>query len=201
MNFTCRSSRTPTAQHCKYERRGIRSGQQGSMSTSSWKGSSSTALNGGPMFSFTPAISMFIAVRIRTNRLLLDTTLRRREMSRCGWLKDKFGLSWQVSHDSRQMMGDKDPVKSKARDECYVADEKARNRHAATPRSVSVTHFLLGGTIDERPLELETGIPWRPKIVMIGYSMRPRPLVWDALLRPACRGARCHSFRERMTIP
>ena len=56
------------------------------------------ALNGGPMFKFTEAISMFVSVDTQEevdhywNALLADGG----EESMCGWLKDKFGLSWQI---------------------------------------------------------------------------------------------------------
>jgi predicted 3-demethylubiquinone-9 3-methyltransferase (glyoxalase superfamily) len=56
------------------------------------------ALNGGPKYKFNEAISFFISVESQEevdyfwNRLIADGG----EESRCGWLKDKFGLSWQV---------------------------------------------------------------------------------------------------------
>ncbi|MET4718974.1 putative 3-demethylubiquinone-9 3-methyltransferase (glyoxalase superfamily) [Bradyrhizobium japonicum] len=56
------------------------------------------ALNGGPQYRFTEAVSFFISVETQAevdyfwNRLTADGG----EESRCGWLKDKFGLSWQV---------------------------------------------------------------------------------------------------------
>jgi len=56
------------------------------------------ALNGGPMYKFTEAISFFISVETQEevdyywNALLADGG----KESMCGWLKDKFGLSWQV---------------------------------------------------------------------------------------------------------
>jgi predicted 3-demethylubiquinone-9 3-methyltransferase (glyoxalase superfamily) len=57
------------------------------------------ALNGGPMFKFTEAISLMIdcgtqeEVDYYWNALTADGG----EESMCGWLKDKFGLSWQVT--------------------------------------------------------------------------------------------------------
>jgi len=55
------------------------------------------ALNGGPMFKFTEAISLFISC---DNQEEIDYYWEKLseggEKSRCGWLKDKFGLSWQV---------------------------------------------------------------------------------------------------------
>jgi len=55
------------------------------------------ALNGGPMVKFTEAISLFITC---DNQQEIDYYWERLseggQKSRCGWLKDKFGLSWQV---------------------------------------------------------------------------------------------------------
>jgi predicted 3-demethylubiquinone-9 3-methyltransferase (glyoxalase superfamily) len=74
------------------------------------------ALNGGPMFSFTPAISMFVSCE---NQQEVDYYWEKLsaggEKSQCGWLKDKYGLSWQVVPTILgKLMGDKNPVKSKA---------------------------------------------------------------------------------------
>ncbi len=55
------------------------------------------AFNGGPTFQFTPAISLFVNC---DNQEEIDyywsKLLEGGEESRCGWLKDKFGLSWQI---------------------------------------------------------------------------------------------------------
>lgn len=61
-------------------------------------GSRYTALNGGPLFTFTEAFSIFVTVNGQEevdyfwNALTADGG----EESRCGWLKDKFGVSWQI---------------------------------------------------------------------------------------------------------
>ncbi len=72
------------------------------------------ALNGGPMFKFTEAISLF--VNCETQEEVDDLWERLSaggEKSRCGWLKDKFGLSWQIIPTALgRLMGDKDPVKA-----------------------------------------------------------------------------------------
>ena len=54
-------------------------------------------LNGGPHFQFTEAISMFISVdnQAEIDRLW-DALSDGGSTSQCGWLKDRFGLSWQV---------------------------------------------------------------------------------------------------------
>jgi predicted 3-demethylubiquinone-9 3-methyltransferase (glyoxalase superfamily) len=55
------------------------------------------ALNGGPMFSFTPAVSFFVNCDTQQEvDELWDKLSAGGQKERCGWLKDKFGLSWQV---------------------------------------------------------------------------------------------------------
>ena len=54
-------------------------------------------LNGGPHFKFTEAISMFVSVESQDELDdLWDKLCDGGEESRCGWLKDRFGLSWQI---------------------------------------------------------------------------------------------------------
>jgi predicted 3-demethylubiquinone-9 3-methyltransferase (glyoxalase superfamily) len=73
------------------------------------------ALNGGPQYTFTPAISLF--VDCKTQQEVDDLWNKLAEggkTDRCGWLRDKYGLSWQIVPSAlREMMGDKDPEKSK----------------------------------------------------------------------------------------
>jgi predicted 3-demethylubiquinone-9 3-methyltransferase (glyoxalase superfamily) len=72
------------------------------------------ALNGGPQFKFTPAISFF--VNCETQQEVDD--LREKlsaggKKDRCGWLTDRFGLSWQIIPTALgKMLGDKDPAKA-----------------------------------------------------------------------------------------
>jgi predicted 3-demethylubiquinone-9 3-methyltransferase (glyoxalase superfamily) len=56
------------------------------------------ALNGGPMFSFTPAISLFVSceTQAEVDELWGKLTAGGGSEEPCGWLKDKFGLSWQI---------------------------------------------------------------------------------------------------------
>lgn len=74
-------------------------------------------LNGGPHYSFTPAISFFVdcedqaEVDYYWNKLTADGG----KPSRCGWLVDRFGLSWQIIPKVLgQLMSDKDPAKAQA---------------------------------------------------------------------------------------
>jgi predicted 3-demethylubiquinone-9 3-methyltransferase (glyoxalase superfamily) len=73
------------------------------------------ALNGGPQFHFTEAISLYVdcETQAEVDELWAKLTAGGQE-SRCGWLKDKFGLSWQIIPKALgQMMADKDPEKAK----------------------------------------------------------------------------------------
>ena len=70
------------------------------------------ALNGGPQFSFTEAFSIFVRCESQEevdyfwNALTADGG----EESQCGWLKDRFGLSWQIIPNRlMELIGDPDP--------------------------------------------------------------------------------------------
>jgi predicted 3-demethylubiquinone-9 3-methyltransferase (glyoxalase superfamily) len=55
------------------------------------------ALNGGPKFAFTPAISLFVNCETQEEvDDLWEKLSDGGEKQRCGWLKDKYGLSWQI---------------------------------------------------------------------------------------------------------
>ena len=73
------------------------------------------ALNGGPQFKFTPAISFF--VNCETQKEVDDLWEKLSaggRTDRCGWLQDKFGLSWQIKPTVLgQLLGDKDPQRAK----------------------------------------------------------------------------------------
>ena len=72
-------------------------------------------LNGGPQFTFTPAISFFINCETQQEvDDLWEKLSEGGEKGRCGWLQDKYGLSWQiVPAVLGKLMQDKDPEKSK----------------------------------------------------------------------------------------
>ena len=72
------------------------------------------ALNGGPQFKFTEAISLMVNCESQQE---IDELWRKLtaggEESQCGWLKDKFGLSWQiVPAELGKLMSAKDPAKA-----------------------------------------------------------------------------------------
>jgi predicted 3-demethylubiquinone-9 3-methyltransferase (glyoxalase superfamily) len=73
------------------------------------------ALNGGPHFKFTPAISFFVDCKTQEEvDELWDKLSAGGRTDRCGWLQDKFGLSWQIIPTVLgQLLGDKDPQRAK----------------------------------------------------------------------------------------
>ncbi|HKS07704.1 MAG TPA: VOC family protein [Gemmatimonadaceae bacterium] len=75
------------------------------------------ALNGGPDFKFTEAISLFVTCESQAevddywNKLISGGG----SPSQCGWLKDKYGLSWQIIPKTLiELMSDKNPAKANA---------------------------------------------------------------------------------------
>jgi predicted 3-demethylubiquinone-9 3-methyltransferase (glyoxalase superfamily) len=73
------------------------------------------ALNGGSMFQFTPAISFFVhcETQAEIDAFWAKLSDGGRTMQ-CGWLTDKFGVTWQiVPNILLPMQQDKDPAKSK----------------------------------------------------------------------------------------
>jgi len=74
-----------------------------------------TALNGGPEFNFTEAISFAVncQTQAEVDHLWQKLTDDGGEEGQCGWLKDKFGLSWQIIPDRLgELLGDKDAEKA-----------------------------------------------------------------------------------------
>ena len=73
-----------------------------------------TAINGGPQFTFDEAISLMINCQDQTE---LDHYWEKLtdggEESQCGWLKDRFGLSWQVTGPGmNELLNDPDPARA-----------------------------------------------------------------------------------------
>ena len=72
------------------------------------------ALNGGPQFKFTPAMSWFVNCETQEEvDELWEKLSAGGRKDRCGWLQDKFGLSWQIIPAALgRLMGDPVPEKS-----------------------------------------------------------------------------------------
>ena len=78
-------------------------------------GQNFTGLNGGPQFKFTEAISFVIDCedQAEVDRLWEALIANGGSPSQCGWLKDRFGLSWQViPRQLGEMLGDPDPARA-----------------------------------------------------------------------------------------
>ncbi|HLY28607.1 MAG TPA: VOC family protein [Aggregatilineales bacterium] len=74
-----------------------------------------TALNGGPQYKFSEAISFYVdcGSQAEVDDLWAKLTANGGQEGPCGWCKDKFGLSWQiVPSELGKLMGDPDPVKA-----------------------------------------------------------------------------------------
>ena len=73
------------------------------------------ALNGGPVFNFTEAISLAVNCdsQEEVDMLWSKLTANGGKESQCGWLKDRYGLSWQIIPSRfMEMMKDKDPKRT-----------------------------------------------------------------------------------------
>jgi predicted 3-demethylubiquinone-9 3-methyltransferase (glyoxalase superfamily) len=93
-------------------------GPKGSVMTATFEleGQKFMALNGGPHFKFTEAISFFVNCETQAE---VDEYWEKLsaggKTSQCGWLKDKFGLSWQIVPEILgQLLSDPDPKKSQS---------------------------------------------------------------------------------------
>jgi predicted 3-demethylubiquinone-9 3-methyltransferase (glyoxalase superfamily) len=79
-------------------------------------GQAFTALNGGPVFKFNEAISLQVSCRTQEEVDHYWEKLSRggdERAQQCGWLKDRYGLSWQIIPVAlMEMMADPDPVKA-----------------------------------------------------------------------------------------
>jgi len=93
-------------------------GPTGSVMTASFTldGQEFVALNGGPIFKFTEAISFVIncTTQEEVDYYWEKLTSGGGQESMCGWLKDKFGVSWQVVPTAlSELLTNKDPEKAK----------------------------------------------------------------------------------------
>ena len=93
-------------------------GPKGSVMTIAFElaGQSFVALNGGPQFKFNEAISLMVSCEDQKeiDELWSTLTANGGQESMCGWLKDRYGLSWQIVPKALpEMLQDKDPERAK----------------------------------------------------------------------------------------
>src|SRR5467141_4961019 len=90
---------------------------KGSVTTVAFEieGQECVALNGGPHFTFSEAISFMVKCETQKEiDEMWDKLSQGGEKGQCGWLKDKYGLSWQIVPTVLgEMLNDKDAEKSK----------------------------------------------------------------------------------------
>lgn len=103
-------------------------GPEGSVMTVRFElnGQEFVALNGGPLFTFDEAISFQVNCRTQDEVDEFWSKLSEGgEESTCGWLKDKFGLSWQIVPTRLvELVGDPDPEKSQRAMEAMLGMKK-----------------------------------------------------------------------------
>ncbi len=94
-------------------------GEQGKVMTVAFElaGRPFTALNGGPMYKFTEAVSLSVNAsdQEEVDRYTERLTAGGGEVGPCGWVKDRFGLSWQVVPEELvKLIGDPNPLRANA---------------------------------------------------------------------------------------
>jgi predicted 3-demethylubiquinone-9 3-methyltransferase (glyoxalase superfamily) len=84
------------------------------------------ALNAGPHFKFNEAISLYVDCQDQAEvDYYWDKLVAGGEPSQCGWLKDKYGLSWQIiPQQLPQLLGDPDPEKARRATEAMFTMQK-----------------------------------------------------------------------------
>lgn len=109
MNFYCSVFKNAKAGRVS------RQGDKVMSATFELEGQEFFALNGGPQFQFTEAVSFYVNCETQADvdyyweKLLAGGG----KPSRCGWLKDRFGLSWQIIPNRLgELLGDKDPQRA-----------------------------------------------------------------------------------------
>ena len=84
------------------------------------------AINGGPHFQFSEAVSFMIGCKDQDEvDYYWDRLVEGGEESQCGWLKDRFGLSWQVTPDRLfELQSDPDPARAAAANKAMMGMRK-----------------------------------------------------------------------------
>ncbi|HLG01882.1 MAG TPA: VOC family protein [Acidimicrobiia bacterium] len=85
-----------------------------------------TAINGGPHFTFNEAISLLITCADQEEiDYYWDRLTEGGEESQCGWLKDRYGLSWQVAPEGmNEVLNDPDPTRGQRAMEAVLGMKK-----------------------------------------------------------------------------
>jgi predicted 3-demethylubiquinone-9 3-methyltransferase (glyoxalase superfamily) len=110
----------------RYGGEGARDGGTVMMVAFELDGKSFTALNGGPQFTFNESVSFQISCSGQEEvDHFWDRLSEGGEEGNCGWLKDRFGVSWQViPSELGELMGNPDPAKSGAATKAMLSMKK-----------------------------------------------------------------------------
>jgi len=103
--------------------------QGGAVMTVSFElaGQAYLALNGGPQYKFTEAISLQVSAagQDEVDRYTERLTANGGEVGPCGWIKDRFGLSWQiVPEELPKLLADANPLRANAAMQAMMAMKK-----------------------------------------------------------------------------
>jgi predicted 3-demethylubiquinone-9 3-methyltransferase (glyoxalase superfamily) len=103
--------------------------QGGAVMTVSFElaGQAYLALNGGPQYKFTEAISLQVSAADQgeVDRYTDQLTANGGEVGPCGWIKDRFGLSWQiVPEELPKLLADANPLRANAAMQAMMAMKK-----------------------------------------------------------------------------
>lgn len=91
------------------------------------RGQEFSAINGGPVFQFTPAVSFVVdcTTQDEVDHYWYALTADGGEPGQCGWLTDRFGLSWQIVPNALgRLLGDSDAEKAKRVTEVMLGMKK-----------------------------------------------------------------------------
>ena len=90
------------------------------------KGQEFTALNGGPEFDFTPAVSLYVHCEDQDEvDRYWDSLVDGGKSQSCGWVTDRFGVTWQIVPDRLgELLGDPDPDRANRAMQAMLAMDK-----------------------------------------------------------------------------
>ena len=90
------------------------------------KGQGFTALNGGPEFDFTPAVSLYVHCKDQDEvDRYWDALVDGGKSQSCGWVTDRFGVTWQIVPDRLgELLGDPDPERANRAMQAMLAMDK-----------------------------------------------------------------------------
>jgi len=179
------------------------------------------ALNGGPHFKFTPAISLMVNCETQAEiDQYWDKLSEAGGTQQCGWLTDKFGVSWQIVPATlAQMMQDDQPEKAERVMKAVLEMEKLDL--PTLERAYASKQALLSPCFARSTLAVTNRLPWLPcatsprisacatfgrffSRVTSSLALRARErkiwkVSWKAMRKPRSGSARISSFAQQGT--